>query len=142
MFFRREKTAEPSFEDRLQSARQEGFSAQSQPDGRVLVSRAGCGAMLRHHDGRIEVERAGWLIDGAVAALVDAGYQKYWRVGEQRRAPALANQLKAVHSFEEDLREALGLKSLYNISLGTTNDLHLYDRVEGREDGSRRPWQR
>jgi len=68
-----------------------------------------------------------------IAALVDGGYQKFWRAGN-RRVPALAQQLKALHDFEEDLREALGLESLYNTSLGTTNDLHVYDRLAGREN--------
>jgi len=46
--------------------------------------------------------------------------------------PALASQLHALHGFEEDLRAALGVDSLYNTSLGTINDVHNYDRVEGR----------
>lgn len=73
---------------------------------------------------------------------MDGGFQKFWRVGNARKAPALASQLRALHAFEEDLREALGLESLYNTSLGTTNDLHQYDRVEGRDQGvSVHPWQ-
>jgi hypothetical protein len=73
---------------------------------------------------------------------VDGGFQKFWRVDGQRKAPALASQLKTLHEFEEDLRAALGLDSLYNTSLGTTNDLHHYDRLEGRDNGGpRRPWQ-
>ena len=31
----------------------------------------------------------------------------------------------------------LGLPSLYNLSLGTTSDEHLYDRVEDRDEGPR-----
>ena len=68
---------------------------------------------------------------GEIAALVDGGYQKFWRAGG-RNVPALAGQLEALHEFEEDLREGLGLESFYNTSLGTTNDLHLYDRLTGR----------
>ena len=48
--------------------------------------------------------------------------------------PALASQLQALHAFDEDLREALGLTSLYNVSLGTTADEHLYDRLEDRDE--------
>lgn len=77
------------------------------------------------------IERAGWMVGGEIAALIDEGYQKFWRAGG-RDVPAQAQQLQALHEFEEDLREALGLESLYNTSLGTVNDLHLYDRLAGR----------
>jgi len=56
--------------------------------------------------------------------------------------PALATYLKALHNFEEDLKEALGLTSLYNQALGTRADEHLYDRVKDRDSGGRRrPWE-
>jgi hypothetical protein len=84
------------------------------------------------------VERAGWVLGAEIAALVDGGYQKFWRAGS-RRVPALAQHLKELHDFEEDLREALGLESLYNTSLGTTNDLHVYDRLAGRENPPQQP---
>lgn len=77
------------------------------------------------------IERAGWMVGGEIAALIDEGYQKFWRAGG-RDVPAQAQQLQALHEFEEDLREALGLESLYNTSLGTVNDLHQYDRLAGR----------
>lgn len=129
MFFRRQEPKTLTFEDLLQAVRAAGFETERQPDGRVKVSRGGCAAMIS--DGP-RVESAGWVVGGEVAALVDGGYQKFWRAGN-RRVPALAQQLKALHNFEEDLTEALGLESLYNTSLGTTNDLHIYDRVAGRE---------
>lgn len=129
MFFRRRLEKPLTFEERLDSLRREGFQAERRPDGRVRVSRGGCAAMISP-DG---IERAGWLIGPDIAELVDAGFQKFWAVGGKRRAPALASQLQALHAFEEDLREALGLESLYNTSLGTINDSHAYDRVAGRE---------
>ena len=65
----------------------------------------------------------------------------FWRTPSGKRVPALATQLKALHNFEEDLKEGLGLPSLYNQSLGTTSDLHLYDRVEHRDEApSPKPW--
>jgi hypothetical protein len=65
----------------------------------------------------------------------------FWKAPSGRRVPALASQLKSLHAFEEDLKEALGLTSLYNQGLGTTSDLHLYDRVEHRDQGdAQRPW--
>ena len=57
--------------------------------------------------------------------------------------PALATHLKELHAFDEDLREGLGLVSLYNVSLGTTTDEHLYDRVVDRDKGvGARPWEK
>jgi hypothetical protein len=44
---------------------------------------------------------------------------------------------------DEDLREGLGLTSLYNLSLGTTSEEHLYDRVVDRDKGAAaRPWEK
>ncbi len=73
--------------------------------------------------------------------LVNRGYQVFWRTPAGRSLPAHASQLKLLHNFEEDLKEGLGLPSLYNESLGTTSDLHLYDRVEDRDQGIHKPWE-
>ena len=59
-----------------------------------------------------------------------------------QRKPALAEELKAIHDFEEDLREALGMKSLYNESLGTVSTFYQYDRVKDRDRGvPKRAWE-
>jgi hypothetical protein len=47
-----------------------------------------------------------------------------------------------LHEFEEDVKAALGLESLYNTSLGTTSRKHMYDRLKGRDQGQLKPWQR
>lgn len=58
-----------------------------------------------------------------------------------RRLPATATELKALHEFEEDVKEALGLTSLYNASLGTRSAKHIYDRVTARDAGAQpKPW--
>lgn len=129
MFFRRQQPKAATFDDLLQRVRASGFEIERQADRRVKVSRGGCAAIVSDEP---RVERAGWVVGAEIAALVDGGYQKFWRAGS-RRIPALARQLKSLHDFEEDLREALGLESLYNTSLGTTNDFHVYDRLAGRE---------
>ncbi len=137
MFFRRSRPSEPTFEQRIESLKGLGFEVQPEPDGAVRVRRGECTALVRKgSDGRPAVEQAGWMVDGEPALLVDAGFQKFWLTTGRRRRPALAEQLKALHHFEEDLREALGLVSLYNTSLGTVNALHLYDRLKNREDGA------
>ena len=52
-----------------------------------------------------------------------------------KRKPALAEQLKALHKFEEDLREGLEQETYYNQSLGTVSTFYLYDRPEGSRPG-------
>ena len=73
------------------------------------------------------------MVRDEIGLLVDEGYQKFFRTPKGRRVPALAEHLTALHDFQEDFREALGLVSLYNQGLGTTFDQHMYDRVEGRD---------
>lgn len=56
--------------------------------------------------------------------------------------PALAEELVAIQNFQEDLREALGLTSLYNEALGTVSNKYLYDRVKGRDQAPKlKPWE-
>ena len=59
--------------------------------------------------------------------------------------PASADHLKALQSFSEELKLALGLPSLYNESLGTVSEAYQYDRVENRDkpvvDRPKRPWE-
>lgn len=88
------------------------------------------------------IERAGILVGDEIATLLSAGYQMFLKTPGGRRLPATAKELRALHEFEEDVKEALGLDSLYNTSLGTISRSHMYDRVEGRDKGTERPWQR
>jgi hypothetical protein len=64
--------------------------------------------------------------------LVDRGYQKFFKTSKLE-IPATADQLRSLHEFSEELKEAMGATSLYNESLGTTSDVYEYDRVKGRE---------
>jgi hypothetical protein len=78
---------------------------------------------------------------GEIGTLTDGGFQKFFVTPGGKRKPALAEELKAIQNFQEDLREALGLTSLYNESMGTVSNLYLYDRVEGRDQGVHdKPW--
>ena len=73
---------------------------------------------------------------------MDGGYQKFFLTPSGIRKPALAEDLKALHDFEEDLKEALGQTSLYNESLGTVSTLYQYDRVQDRDRGvPKRIWE-
>ena len=77
-----------------------------------------------------------------IGSLVDGGYQKFFRTPSGKTKPATAAELKAIHDFEEDLKEALGLESLYNESLGTVSTFYLYDRVKDRDHGvPKRVWE-
>ena len=77
-----------------------------------------------------------------IATLVDGGYQKFFQTPSGKRKPALAEDLKTVHAFQEDLRESLGMTSLYNESLGTVSNRYLYDRVQDRDRGvPKRAWE-
>ena len=142
MFFRREKLHEPTFAERVENLKKFAFTAEKADPRQAVVTRDGIGAVLEDRPGqRPHVNKAGLMVDREIGALVNGGYQMFWKTATGRRFPALAAQLKNLHNFEEDLKEALGLPSLYNQSLGTTSDLHLYDRVEHRDEPpSPKPW--
>ena len=143
MFFRRERPQNPTFAQRLDRLRQAGFSVKPLEGGVVRVLRGDCAAGLRESNGSVEgVGRAGIVLGDEVGALVDGGFQKFFQTPTGRRAPALAGQLKELHAFEEDLKEALGQESYYNESLGTVSTFYLYDRVKDRDRGvPRRAWE-
>jgi len=142
MFFRREKPHEPTFAERISSLGKLGFKEKLDGQARATVSRDGIGAVIEDRSGqRPHVNKAGLIAGDEIGLLVNGGYQMFWKTPTGKRVPAQATQLKALHNFEEDLKEGLGLPSLYNESLGTTSDLHLYDRVEHRDEGNTpKPW--
>jgi hypothetical protein len=142
MFFRRERLHTSTFEERLQMAAGAGFKIEKESATRIRAVRNGCAAWVSDGQEGIRVERAGVLLRNEIARLVDIGFQKFWRAGTGK-VPATAPQLHALHEFEDDLKEALGVTTLYNQALGTENDLHLYDRVQDRDAGvPKRAWER
>jgi hypothetical protein len=131
MFFRRHPIKPLTFEERIESLRRGGCAVAS-----AKVQRQDCAAIIeRSPEGLPAMVRIGVLVDGEIAALVDGGYQKFLETASVSRRPARASLLTALHSFEEDLHEALGITSLYNESLGTVFDRHSYDRLQGRPQG-------
>ena len=143
MFFRRERPKNPTFAERLENVRRAGFTVANLPAGAVRVSRAGYAVDLKEGNGTVDIaDRAGVLLGDDIAFLVDGGYQKFFRTRAGKSKPALADDLKALHDFEEDLKEALGQKSLYNEALGTVSTFYLYDRVKDRDRGvPKRVWE-
>ena len=144
MFFRNVTPKVPTFAERIANLKQLGFLSAPESASRCRVTRDGCGAVIEDlGGGKVAIGKPGLLLGDEIAELVNAGYQMFLRTPSGREAPALASHLKTLHAFDEDLREGLGLTSLYNVSLGTTSDAHMYDRVTDRDQGPHsHPWEK
>ena len=144
MFFRHKTPHTPSFDERITSLTQLGFTVSRDSGSRCKVVRKGCGAIVEDlGDGKVSVGTAGMIVGDVIATLVLGGYQMFTRTPSGKEFPALAGHLKELHSFDEDMREGLGLTSLYNESLGTTCEAHNYDRVEDRDHAPlAHPWEK
>jgi hypothetical protein len=136
MFFRNQKPKVENFEERISGLKELRFTATMESAGRCRVTRNGCGAIIEDlGGGKMKIGKAGVLVGGEIALLIHGGFQMFLRTPSGKEVPALAPHLKALHQFDDDLREGLGLTTLYNQALGTTCDDHLYDRVEDRDAG-------
>jgi hypothetical protein len=142
MFFRPAKPKIPTFSERVDLLRKSGFATEQLADGRVKITKHGVGAIIGDEGkNQPDIEKAGVLIGGEIATLLNSGYQMFLETPSGRRAPATANELKALHEFEDDVKDALDLVNLYNTSLGTTTPKHMYDRVFRRDTGDQpKPW--
>jgi hypothetical protein len=143
MFFRRQRPKKLTFDDYLAAARAEGFRVEMASGGNTRIERDGIACLIESGtDGVPRVAyKPGVVMGNEIGLLTDGGFQKFFLTPSGKRKPALAEELKAIHNFQEDLREAFGLPSLYNESLGTVSNLYLYDRVEGRDRGDHnKPW--
>ena len=139
MFFRREKEIKLTFAGRLSAARSAGFTVEG-----TLVSRRGLGCLVTEGPDELPLlNETGLLVHGKeIARLVHGGYQMFFVTRDGHKMAALADHLKALHSFTEDLTEAMGATSMYNTGLGTICTGHLYDRVKDRDRGEeKRPWE-
>lgn len=144
MFFRNAKPHQWTFAERVANLKQFGFDSAPESAGQTRVTRGGFGAMVEDlGGGKVALGKAGMLVGNEIAVLVNGGYQMFLRTPSGRELPALAPQLRSLHAFDEDLREGLGLTSLYNLSLGTTSEAHMYDRVEDRDEPVHpHPWEK
>jgi hypothetical protein len=143
MFFRREKPSNPSFADRMDILRKSGFTVVQRGAGLMRIARGRFAVDLKEIDNSVNVaDRAGIAMGDEIGFLIDGGYQKFFRTPTGRQKPALADELKGLHDFEEDVKEALGQESYYNESLGTVSTFYLYDRVQNRDAGvPKRVWE-
>ena len=144
------KTIAPrTFDEAVNWLRSHGFELLEAPGtaNRIFLKKYKCSAAIeKTQDGGVRIfAYPGNLIGGEIAKLVDRGYQKFLKTSKSEIS-AIADHLKALHSFSEELKEAIGATSLYNESLGSVSEAYTYDRVKDRDlpDSSRpkRPSQR
>jgi hypothetical protein len=136
-----------NYEESLDWLRQHGFELLEAPatPGRVFLKKNHVSAAIeRDADGNGKIfAYPGYLVGGEISKLVNLGYQQHLKTTKTEIA-ATADHLKALHAFTEELKEALGLQSLYNESLGTVSESYHYDRVKDRDAAERpkRPWEK
>ena len=137
-----------TYEDAVAWLRDHGFDLIEAPgtQNRVFLKKYNCSAAIQKNgdDGAKIFAYPGCLIGTEIAKLVNKGYQQFLKTSKTE-VPATADHLKSLHQFTEELKEALGLPSLYNESLGTVSDSYHYDRIvnrdEAQEDRPKRPWE-
>ena len=137
-----------TYEEALAWLRDRGFDVTDAPgtNSRVFLRKYNVSAAIQKtpEDGIKIFAYPGYLIGSEISKLVNRGYQQFLKTSKQE-IPATAEHLKALQQFSEELKEALGLPSLYNESLGTVSEAYQYDRVENRDkppvERPKRPWE-
>src|ERR1700730_3867791 len=143
------KVEERTYEDAVSWLREHGFDLIEAPgtQGRVFLRKYNCSAAIQKtDDGGVKIfAYPGYLIGSEISKLVKRGYQQFLKTSKTE-VPATADHLKALQQFSEEMKEALGLPSLYNESLGTVSEAYQYDRVAGRDkpatERPKRPWEK
>lgn len=143
------KVEERTFEDAVEYLRDHGFDLIEAPGmkGRVFLRKYNVSAAIQKNgDEGVKIfAYPGYLISGEISKLINRGYQQVLKTSKTEVA-ATADHLKALQQFTEELKEALGLPSLYNESLGTVSEAYQYDRIVDRDkpaaDRKKRPWER
>lgn len=137
-----------TWDEALSWLREHGFDL-LEPAGtqnRVFLRKLNCSCAIEKSgaDGVKIFAHPGYLVGSEIAKLINKGYQQFLKTSKTE-IPATADHLKALHQFSEELKEALGLPSLYNESLGTTSTSYQYDRVVDRDKAQperpKRPWE-
>jgi len=142
------KLEQKTYDDALGYFRDHGFDVLEAPGtaGRVFLKKYSVSAAIQK-DGDTGIKifaYPGYLVGSEISKLVNKGYQQFLKTSKTE-VPATADHLKALHAFSEELKEALGLPSLYNESLGTVSESYQYDRIVDRDkpeaERKKRPWQ-
>ena len=143
------KVEERTYEEAVNWLRDHGFDLIEAPgtQARVFVKKYGVSAAIQK-DGDDHVKifaYPGYLIGGEISKLVNKGYQQFLKTSKTE-VPETADHLEALQQFTEELKEALGLPTLYNESLGTVSESYHYDRIENRDKPAaarpKRPWEK
>ena len=137
-----------TYDEALAWLREHGFDVTEAPgtNGRVFLRKYNVSAAIqRTPEDAVKIfAYPGYLIGSEISKLVNRGYQQFLKTSKNE-TPATADHLKALHTFAEELKVALGLPSLYNESLGTVSESYQYDRIEDRDkaavDRPKRPWE-
>jgi len=143
------KVEERTYEDAVQWLRDHGFDLIDAPgtQGRVFLKKYSVSAAIQKNgDEGVKIfAYPGYLIGGEISKLINRGYQQILKTSKTEIA-ATADHLKSLQQFSEELKEALGLPSLYNESLGTVSEAYQYDRIADRDkpaaDRPKRPWEK
>src|SRR5438874_4014138 len=142
------KVEERTYEDAVAWLRDHGFDLIEAPgtQNRVFVKKYNVSAAIQKNgDDHVKIfAYPGYLIGSEISKLVNKGYQQFLKTAKAE-VPATADHLKALHQFTEEFKEALGLPSLYNESLGTVSESYQYDRIQDRDkpwaERPKRPWE-
>jgi hypothetical protein len=142
------KVEQRSYEGALNWLRDHGFDLIEAPgtQGRVFLKKYCCSAAIQKNgDDNVKIfAYPGYLIGSEISKLINRGYQQFLKTAKTE-VPATADHLKALQQFTEELKEGLGLPSLYNESLGTVSESYQYDRIEDRDkpkaERRKRPWE-
>ncbi|HYL14065.1 MAG TPA: hypothetical protein VEV41_13570 [Terriglobales bacterium] len=137
-----------NYEDVVNWLRDHGFDIIEAPgtQNRVFFKKYNVSAAIQKNgDEGVKIfAYPGYLVGSEISKLVNKGYQQVLKTSKTEIA-ATADHLKALHQFTEEMKEALGLPSLYNESLGTVSEAYQYDRIVDRDkpktERPKRPWE-
>jgi hypothetical protein len=149
VFIMAKKIKQRTFDEATAYFRDHGFELLEAPgtNGRIFLKKLNVSAAVeKTPEGLVRIfAYPGYLVSGEISKLVDRGYQKFLKTSKNEIA-ATADHLHALHTFSEELKEALGTTSLYNESLGSVSESYHYDRVKDRDQAEaarpKRPWQK
>src|SRR3982750_4941849 len=137
-----------TYDDAVNWLRDHGFDLIEAPgtQGRVFLRKYNVSAAIQKDgdDGLKIFAFPGYVIGSEISKLINRGYQQFLKTAKTE-VPATADHLKSLQQFTEELKEALGLPSLYNESLGTVSEAYQYDRIVDRDkpkaSRKKRPWE-
>ena len=143
------KVEQRNFDEVVSWLRDHGFDLIEAPGtkARVFLKKYNVSAAIQKNgpEGVKIFAYPGYLIGSEISKLINRGYQQFLKTAKTE-VPATADHLKALQQFTEELKEGLGLPSLYNESLGTVSESYQYDRIEDRDkpkaERPKRPWEK